>query len=188
MMNNVFACAALVVGSLAVQEQPKTVKPSTAEPERVSVCALQRDPAAYDHKLLEVAGLVSHRFEHFVLSGADCAQDPRVWLEYGGNMNSSTIYCCGTAAGAKRDATLVVEGITIPLLDDALFRRFDARIRAGRDARFRAGLVGRFFAGEKVDTANGGFWGGYGHIGCCSLLVIQQVVSVDGRPVSRSRP
>ena len=178
----------LAAGCLAAQGQPQTVPPpAAAPPEKSDVCALQRDPVAYNRKLIEVSGLVSHGFENFALTDVQCAQDPGgVWLEYGGTVNSNTIYCCGPAAGAKRGATLIVEGITIPLIDDALFRRFDARIRGRRDTRFRARLIGRFFAGEQIDTPNGGFRGGYGHGGCCSLLVIQQVVSIDGGPVSKS--
>lgn len=40
--------------------------------------------------------------------------------------------------------------------------------------------VGRFFAGEKISYPAGGEgWAGYGHMGCCSLFAIQQVVAVD---------
>lgn len=43
----------------------------------------------------------------------------------------------------------------------------------------RATLVGRFFSGEKVTYEDRVRWGGYGHMGCCSLLAIQQVASVE---------
>jgi hypothetical protein len=102
-----------------------------------------------------------------------------IWLEYGGTVNSETVYCCGVTAGARRRETLAVEGITIPLIEDAMFRSFDARIRPYAAASFRASLIGRFFAGERQQSAAGEFWGGYGHIGCCSLLVIQQVLAID---------
>jgi hypothetical protein len=39
--------------------------------------------------------------------------------------------------------------------------------------------VGRFFSGKEISYPNGKHWGGYGHMGCCSLLVIQQVLDVD---------
>jgi hypothetical protein len=42
-----------------------------------------------------------------------------------------------------------------------------------------ASLVGRFFAGKEISDPRGKRWGGYGHMGCCSLLVIQRVLSVD---------
>ncbi len=40
-------------------------------------------------------------------------------------------------------------------------------------------IVGRFFSGEKVRYPGGESWSGYGHMGCCTLLMIQQVLSVD---------
>jgi hypothetical protein len=43
----------------------------------------------------------------------------------------------------------------------------------------RATLVGRFFAGKRVEFFKDEPWGGYGHMGCCTLLAIQQVVSAD---------
>ena len=42
-----------------------------------------------------------------------------------------------------------------------------------------ATILGRFFSGTQTTDTNETSWGGYGHMGCCSLLVIQQVVSVD---------
>lgn len=42
-----------------------------------------------------------------------------------------------------------------------------------------ATLVGRFFAGERLALFNGKRWGGYGHMGCCTLLAIQQVLLAD---------
>lgn len=142
----------------------------------VEVCRLQADPAAYNRKLVEVSGLVQHGFESFALSDSKCSGGLPVWLEYGGSVNSETVYCCGTTAGAPRGQTLVVDGITLPLADDALFHRFDDHIRkASREVTFRATLRGHFFAGKKQPAAGGG----YGHLGCCSLLVIEQVMAVD---------
>ena len=145
--------------------------------EKVGVCALQSEPAAYNHKLIEMRGVVSHGFEDFTLSDPRCKPRSGIWLEYGGRVNSETVYCCGVKA--PRDAALVVEGIATRLIDDALFRRFDAQVRTRGDVSFRAQVIGRFFAGLKQHTPNGDFWGGYGHLGCCSLLVIQQVLAVD---------
>jgi len=75
---------------------------------------------------------------------------------------------------------VVVEGIRIPLVKDALFRRFDQRIQGRHATRFRARLIGRFFAGFKQQTEGAEWSGGYGHLGCCSLLMIQQVSALDG--------
>lgn len=157
--------------SKIVQELPRTA-------EKVSQCALQADPAAYNHKMIDIRGVVSHGLNDFTLSDPRCEPRSRIWLEYGGLVNSETEYCCGVKAG-PRTAALVVEGITTRLSDDALFRRFDARVRTKGDVSFRAHLIGRFFAGLKQRTPKGDVWGGYGHLSCCSLLVIQQVLAVE---------
>src|SRR5262245_33028321 len=152
--------------------------------EKVSLCALQADPAAYNHKMIDVRAVVSHGFEDFTLSDPRCTRPLGIWLEYGGQVNSETEYCCGVKAGPRTTA-LVVEGITTRLIDDELFRRFDAQVRTRGDVSFRAHLIGRFFAGLKQRTPNGDFWGGYGHLGCCSLLVIEQVLAVESVATTR---
>lgn len=167
-----FVAALLGTAVHAQQQEPKA--------EAVSVCHLQADPAAYNRKLVEVSGLVQHGFESFVLSDSKCSGGLPVWLEYGGSVNSNTVYCCGTTPGASRGEILVVDGVTLPLIDDALFHRFDNHIRgASSEVTFPAALRGHFFAGKKQPAAGEGFYSNYGHLGCCSLLVIEQVVSVD---------
>jgi len=163
---------------LVADGQAETVRQRPLGVEKVNPCVLQADPGVYNHKLIEVRGVVSHGFENFTLSDSRCEHGSGVWLEYGGRVNSETEYCCGVKT--PRAAALVVEGITTALTEDAMFRRFDAQVRTRGDVRFRAHLIGRFFAGVKQHTPKGEFWGGYGHFGCCSLLVIQQVLMVDG--------
>src|SRR5690348_15956689 len=120
----IFAVAVLrTVGLNAQQQKPKA--------KAVDVCRLQADPAAYNRKLIEVSGFVLHGFEQFSLSDSKCLRELGIWLDYGGSVNSETVFCCGTKAGAPRGRTLVIEGITLPLVEDALFRRFDDRIRKG---------------------------------------------------------
>lgn len=157
--------------------------------EKVSVCALQADPGAYNHKMIDVRAVASHGFEDFTLSDPRCERPLGIWLEYGGLVNSETVYCCGVKATTPRAVPLVVEGIATRLIDDTPFRRFDAQVRSPGDVSFRAHLIGRFFAGLKQHTPNGDFWGGYGHLGCCSLLVIQQVLAVEAKapPSGRGR-
>jgi len=154
-----------------------------AKAEVVDICRLQAHPATYNRKLIEVSGLVLHGFEEFSLSDSKCFQGLDIWLEYGGALSSKTVFCCGATPGAPRGGTLVVEGITLPVIDDVLFRRFDDRIqqsKASNDVKFSATLRGHFFAGEKQRMPDGReYWGGYGHFGCCSLLVVQQVLAVD---------
>ena len=153
------------------------VRESPLAVEKVGLCALQADPATYNQKLIDVRGVVSHGLNDFTLSDPGCKRPLGIWLEYGGRVDSQTVYCCGVKT--PRTAPLVVEGIETRLIDNALFRRFDARLRTPGDVRFRAHLIGRFFAGVKQRTPNGEVWGGYGHLSCCSLLVIEQVLAVD---------
>lgn len=154
------------------------------EPESVTVCQLKNDPAAYNHKLVEVTAFVSHDFEDFTLFDPECASWPRVWLEYGGKAKSGTMYCCGVTADRHRPKELTVENIAIPLNDDRRFREFDRLIQPPfRSDRYgsivHATVVGRFFSGKQIRVLKTTHWGGYGHMGCCSLLAIQKIQSVN---------
>jgi hypothetical protein len=145
----------------------------------VTVCELKANPEDYNHKLIEIVAFVSHGFEDFVLFDPSCPSFPDIWLEYGGTKKSGTMYCCGVSADRNRPKELVVEGIAVPLTADEPFDAFDKLIVKQPDTVFRTTLVGRFFAGKKTQFPNGEVeWRGYGHMGCCSLLAIQQVISV----------
>jgi len=164
----------LLLGTLAKAEDPI----------RASACQLRADPPSFNQKLVEVDGFVSHGFEDFTLFDPSCPDWPAVWLEFGGTVNSDTVYCCGSTAGTTRPKQLIVEGIQIPLIDDESFKQFNREIQPPfRSGRFgsiaHATLVGRFFAGRKETYPNGTTaWAGYGRMGCCSPLVIQEVKSV----------
>src|ERR1700730_15113079 len=149
------------------------------EPQKVSACQLKNDPATYNHKLIEVTGFVSHRFEDFGLFDPACATYPYIWLEYGGKAKSGTMHCCGVTAERSRPRELVVENIAVPLVKDEGFKAFDNLIHLTPSSIVHATVVGRFFSGKERHYPNGVSWGGYGHMGCCSMLAIQQVISVD---------
>jgi len=106
-----------------------------------------------------------------------CPSSPAVWLEYGGKVKSGTVYCCGVTATRDRPEQLVVENIPVPLIDDAYFRKLDELIKSSDGSIVHATIVGRFFAGKPLQLIEGAR--GYGHMGCCTLLAIQQVLSVD---------
>jgi hypothetical protein len=133
---------------------------------------------------VEVTGFISHDFEDFTLYDPTCPSWLGIWLEYGGKSNSGTIYCCGGTGNRERPRELVVENIRIPLTDDQQFREFDKLIqppfRSDRHGSIvHATLMGRFFSGKLIHYPKLTAWGGYGHMGCCSLLAIQEVKSVD---------
>jgi hypothetical protein len=168
-------------------DPPRRGDTPEAPPEAVSVCDLVTQPASHNHALVEATGNITHDFEEFTLSNPGCPS-MGIWLEYGGTLASETVYCCGAVAGHSRPTPLVVEDIEIPLAHDRLFQQFDALIRRAGRSTFTATLRGRFFAGEVRHLPGGDVWGGYGHIGCCSLLAIQRVLSVQAvHPASDGR-
>jgi ferredoxin-thioredoxin reductase catalytic subunit len=146
---------------------------------KVSPCELKKDPGLYNHKLVEVTGFVSHGFENFTLFDPTCPEWPDTWLEYGGTAASGTMYCCGVTAARSRPKSLVVENIPISLVEDERFQLFDKLLQRSPDSVVRATIAGRFFSGEKISYPARVSWGGYGHMGCCSLLAIEQIVSVE---------
>lgn len=81
------------------------------EPIKVTACRLKDDPAAYNHKLIQVTGFISHGFENFTLFDPSCSSWLNTWLEYGGTAASGTIYCCGVTAARARPKQLVIENI-----------------------------------------------------------------------------
>ena len=169
-------CILCSVGSALCEEQP----------ESATVCQLKSDPPAYNHKLVELTAFVSHDFEDFTLFDPTCPSWPEVWLEHGGKVKSGTMYCCGVTADRNRPQPMVVENIPIPLIENDQFREFDKLIqppfRSDRHgAIVHATVVGRFFAGKQIHYPKATFWGGYGHMGCCSLLAIQEIKSVSSQ-------
>jgi hypothetical protein len=145
-----------VYGSAYCQEQP----------EKVTVCQLKNAPPTYNHKLIEVTAFVSRDFEDFTLFDPTCPLWPDVWLEYGDTEE------------------LEVENFPITLTVNDEFQRFDELIQTpfGSERHgsiVHAMIVGRFFAGKRDRFAKGSWWGGFGHMGCCTLLAIQEIKSVD---------
>jgi hypothetical protein len=130
--------------------------------------------------LVELEAFVSWGFEDFTLFDPACFIYPEIWLEYGGKVNSGTVYFGPGTNQREREKELVVQDIPIPLVDDELFKRFDDRIHRpgprGHGPLTHARLVGRFFAGRKETYPNGeSAWSGFGHFGCCTLLAIEQI-------------
>lgn len=154
------------------------------EPTKVTLCQLKHDPPAYNHKMVEVTGFVSHASEDFSLFDPDCPTWPGIWLEYGGTMNSGTVRCCRETPNRQRAQPLTVEDIPIPLLINQQFDDFDRAIQPPfrspqNSAVEHATLVGRFFAGELIKYPTGSEWSGYGHMGCCTLLAVQEIKDPD---------
>jgi hypothetical protein len=149
------------------------------EPVEVSICTLKENPTAYNHTLIRLTGFVSHGFEDFTLLNPECPDWPEIWLEYGGTRKSGTVYCCGASGDrGQRSKQLEVENLSIPLIEDGMFSEFDRTLHDRPYTMVHATLVGRFFAGNDTKDHKNVFRG-YGHMGCCSLLVIQQILQFD---------
>jgi hypothetical protein len=149
------------------------------EPQKITVCELQRDPASFNHKLVEVTGFISHGFEDFTIFDPNCKSKQGIWVEYGGKTGSGTMYCCDVPAERQRSEPLVVEGIATSLEEDEQFRALTKLLRKPPASGARATVIGRFFAGKRKEYTEDKRWGGFGHMGCCSLFIIQRVVSVS---------
>ena len=174
----------VVVSSYAyifIMRQRASVQDKTnAEPEEPSICQLLADPGKYNQKIVKVTGFFSLGFEESSLYDLQCDSRFSIWYDFGGKNSTGTMYCCGVVPARTRPEQIIVENIPIPLVVDQNFQTFDQLVR--QMGIVRANVIGRFFSGEKSTAPNGReWWGGYGHLGCCPLFMIQQVVSVDGQ-------
>jgi hypothetical protein len=180
----------VLAGMLATGLVP--VRSSAQHPEvplRVSLCEVKAHPENFLHKLVEFTATASHGFEDSMVEDSACswpAHGPGVWMEYGGKRSTATMYCCGGSPKANRDDILTVEGIPLDLVDDETFREFDRRLHPKHSKQqssdtVRAALRGRIFARYEgvMGTQQNPTWRGYGHMDCCMLFVVTQVISVD---------
>lgn len=161
------------------------------EPVKLTLCQLLSDPGRYNQNMVEITGYVEHAFEDFSMPLEGCPSQEGMgmglWLEYGGTQKSQTKYCCVNDVGADRQKSLVVEGITCDLLVDATFDRFKNLLGQRSSTAVTATIVGRFFAGKRMSFGHrASFWGGYGHMGVFSMLVIERVVAVQPAAYTRA--
>lgn len=169
-----------IAACVATRHRPGNETNRTEDIATVSVCQLISDPARYNHKLVQVIGTLDHGFEGFVLSDPACARSGEaVWLEYGGKRGSGTVFAGGPSSARKRSDSLEVEGVSTSIVEDTRFERLDHLIQSKRDSSASCTIIGRYFSGEQIDYPAGVSWGGYGHLGGFTLLVIQQVIAVN---------
>jgi hypothetical protein len=164
-------------------------KTSFAEsPLVVSACDLMNDPTKYSEQVVRVRAGVSMGYEDFTLVASDCPQGTRpIWLAYGGDEPTpitSTVNDQDRVPGS----VLKVNGRPVTLERNAALELFKKRLAAQRIGRsddlgcrdcplyeVTATLTGVFFAVPPHRD------GGYGHLGCCHLLAIQQIADVDAQ-------
>jgi hypothetical protein len=181
---------AVLAGVLAISSAP--VMGAAQHPEVplvVSLCEVKADPESFLHKLVEFTAAASHGFEDSMVEDSLCSWPmggPGVWMEHGGKRSTPTMYCCGVLPKPDRDDTLIIDGVSLDLIEDETFRAFDTRLHPKQvKQRFsntvRATLRGRIFARYEgiAGIQQNPRWRGYGHMGCCMLFVITQFVSID---------
>jgi hypothetical protein len=149
-------------------------------------CALAQHPKTYDRKLVRVRGALNVEFEDFTFDYGKCETTQSIWLAFGGDVPGIVASTVNDNDRAPR-TDINVDGVPIAIRKDANFRRLYALItsRRGNKPRYRvtATLTGMFFAGRETKFADGGSgYVGYGHLGCCSLLVITSVSDVKSVP------
>ena len=168
----------VLAGKPAAQSDPRVLQ-SAEQPSTIRFCELAKNPAEFNKRLIRLTAFITHGFENFQLTDPSCpalAYEFSVWVMYGGTAESGTMYCCPGEAGRKsRPKDLTVEGTELPLVRDSVFDQFTALLQKERDTTVHATVVGRFFSGNKQSFGGPTFWGGYGHMGCCSLFVIQRI-------------
>jgi|SRR5271165_1662099 len=180
-------CAILSSACVAQASPTDTMSP----PRQISLCELTQNPKNYSGQWVTVRAGVSMEFEDFSLYDPAChgSHGPGVWLTFGGDQGEIATYCCVNPT-RKQGVDIEVEGHRVPLVrDDALheflrvlqtqrLRRPDGHPCESVDCYFyrpvTASLTGLFLA--RVEKEEG--LAGYGHLGCCHLLVITQVSDV----------
>ena len=178
MQNPLLLTLAVLATSFPLFQGAKDGPKATAPPRNATVCELSNEPDSWNHLRVRVAAVVTHEFENFSVSDPGCKPSPAaIWLTYGGRAGAETIYCCPGEPESSRTRPLVLEGVTPPLVDDKTFRKFRELLRKHPRVATRATVVGTFFSGARTSTARTS--GGFGHLGCCALLVIESIERFD---------
>ena len=163
------------------------------EPVAVSPCELVQAPENFNGRRVRVRAGVNLAFESFSLDLDECGFDDSirgVWLEYGGDQETATVYCCGDHS-KRPGLPTEVAGHRVELVRDAALDLFIGRLDArrlrqpggercwDRSCHFydvTATITGRFAAAPAGEEQQ---LGGYGHLGCCHQLTIEQVSDVS---------
>ncbi len=150
-------------------------------------CDLVKSPKAFDGKLIRVRGTLSVHFEDFSLGIPNCDTRQGIWLAFGGDVPgvvASTVNDIARRPGSD----IKVNGAPYGIKKDVNFWKLYALIAARHgdkpDYRVSATLTGMFFAGQELRNSRDDVvsFGGYGHLGCCALLVITEVSDVESVP------
>src|SRR5258708_23747616 len=176
------ACLGFLIAMLAFPCHGQTPQP-------VSPCELWKNPAPYSGKVVTVTAGVSIGFENFSLLTPGCEETARpIWLAYGGDEPTPTVSTVNDRSRTP-GSVLKVNGRPVILHRNDALELFQRRLSAERLGgitgqgcpyecrlyRVTATLTGVFFAASARPLA------GYGHLGCCHLLAIEEVADVDAQ-------
>lgn len=171
-------CVVLWTRQTSVSEGQTRRNPTPVADARI--CEVAVRPDTFNHKRIRLSGVVTQEFENFTIADPICSDAQNaagIWLTFGGRVSPGVVYCCpGEGGRRRRPHDLIVDHLTIPLVEDAALASFVRLLRNNDQFAGRATLVGTFFAGqgsEKDPTGRG-----YGHLGCCALFVIEQVEQI----------
>jgi hypothetical protein len=179
---------AIVVVLLAVFQCPASfAQQGPSSPVRdVSVCDLIQNPQTFDRQLVRFRGRLHLGFESAHVGTSECAPTPLrtgIWWTYGGD-NLPVL---------ERERKQI-QSFVSPIQHDAAFDTFEqyAHLRRylrpdNNDCSYEqckyydvvATFSGRFFSGSSVPWRKG--LGGFGHMGCCHLFVIEQISEVTAK-------
>ncbi len=178
----------LLSATLAAQERPFDV----------TACQLVEHPDRYNEGMVSVDGLITVGAEEFMLHDANCSDEHgKIWLEFGGGVESPG---ASPSTHLSKNRPRTFESLELPLNQDrdfeALQKLLQAAQKSGKTKMLHATLVGKYFAGKPTPTVGGVVRSGYGRLGCCSLLIIEEVGTVgadieepvDFSPVAQVSP
>ena len=180
---------AIFVALLAfLQSAASIAQQSSGSPVRdVSVCDLLQDPKAFDRELVRFRGRLYFEFEGDHVSIGECsptAFQTGIWWTYAGN-----------DLPALEPERKQIQPLVSPIQRDAAFDTFERYVHLRRSSRpdnnychsnkecsyydVEATFTGRFFSGRPLRWRQG--LGGFGHMSCCHLFVIEQVSEVTAK-------
>lgn len=153
----------------------------------VSGCELAKNPKNFDGKLVRVREGLSLHFEDFTLAIKNCDSSQSIWLAFGGDV-PGIVASTANDNFRKPGSDIKVNGVSYGITKDDNFRKLYALVASRHgdkpDYKVTATLTGMFFAGEESKDPKGNVvaYSGYGHLGCCALLVITRVSGVESIP------